>query len=324
MMRWIGRLDGSSGEHVWRSEDPRPVRPDIDEALHPNGARAAHAERRLGRVVGGRYRLERLLRTGHIASAYLAVDGNGERGMVETLVLEEPVAAMAPAAHFSAVFHRVVGLSHANILPTLDAGVDGALRYVVTALRPQDTLKARLERERPLPMDEALSLAQDVAAGLAHAHARGVMHGDVRPKQIAVGGGRACLCAFGFAESVVPGAGIGEGSAVLTIGSTAYHSPEQLMGEVRLDARCDVYAVGCVLFEMLAGRPPFGGQAGPSNLLKLTQPPPNLLELRDTVPVAVAALVQRCLARVPADRYASGEALLRALAEAREPRGVGR
>lgn len=315
IMRWMGRLDGTVDNGASGVGAVIPVRP--DEGRAPRGSRAARGSERLQRVVGGRYRLEKVLRTGQIASAYLAVDGEGERGMVEVQLMEEPVASMAPPDQFEAVFRRVTTLSHAGILPTLDAGIDGTLRYVVTAVRPQETLKARLERERPLPIDEALSLAHDLAAGLAHAHARGVPHGDIRPKQIALAGERACLCAFGFAESILQGDDMGGGSAVLTLGSTAYHSPEQLMGEVRLDARSDVYSIGCVLFEMLAGSPPFGGANGRPNLLKLTGTPPSLHELRETVPASLSHVVQTCLARVPADRYLSGEALLRALADIR-------
>lgn len=321
--RWLVRLGGHDGasEPMVSGETVRVV---ASTNTPPSSSQigVGHRSADNGRmptpdgVIAGRYRLDRVLRAGRIATVHSATDAQQAGARVEVHVLEGPVAACMPTAHFAEVFGRVCQLSHANILPTLDAGSPGAMRFIVTAPTPASGLDERLKQKRPMPIAEAVSIAGDIAAGLAYAHDRGVFHGDLRPRRIALNQ-NASVTGFGLAESIEWGTG-SEHSAILTLGSTLYHSPEQLMAETRLDAASDVYAFGCMLFEMLVGEAPFGGPTRPNRMLKLSQPAPSVRELRETVPVELAEIVRRCLARVPADRYGSGTEVIRDMSSARE------
>ena len=316
IQRWLVRLEK-------QLVTPAPVESrDTPESKRSGPAehrvsRSSTAEREhranllLTRVIGSRYRIERLLRTGSIATVYAALDTAASKRYVELYLLEPMVASCATAEHFADVFRRVMLLSHPNVVSTLDAGDDASFRFVATAATSDATLDARLKREGAFPIGAAVLLAREIAAAIAFAHARGVFHGDLRPRHVVLGTPNS-VRAFGFAESIVLGASM-EGSAVLTLGTTLYQSPEQLMGEVKLDARSDVYAVGCMLFEMLVGEPPFGGPSRPSRMLKLSHPAPLVRDFRETVPEALAEVVRTCLARVPADRFASGVELVEAL-----------
>jgi serine/threonine-protein kinase len=188
------------------------------------------------------------------------------------------------------------------------------LLYFLTARRPPRSLDRRLNEQGALPIPEALAVARGIAAALAHAHERGVRHGDLRPKRVFLAGEMPVVGGFGLIEAVTAQGSDDARSTVLSFGAPAYQSPEQLAGEVAVDERSDVYTFGCICYEMLAGGPPFARPGRGASLGdKLTQPAPPLRARRETVPAALAELVHACLARVPADRPASGAHVLRAL-----------
>lgn len=318
--RWIARLeDGRKGvatpEIVERAELTGAKGADKSSGAALSADSPVPVADWLNRVVGGRYRLEKILRSGRIATVFLAVDTKHAGSLVEVQLLEPPVAACMPPDHFSQVFRQVIQLSHPNVLPTFDAGSEGGLRYIVTAVSRGTLLHERLRQNKALPIAEAVEIAMGISGALAHAHGRGVLHGDLRPKAVMISQS-AIVSGFGLADSIRWSVD-GNGSAILTLGSTVYHSPEQLMGEVRIDMSSDVYALGCMLFEMLAGEPPFGGKTRPNRMLKLSEAAPSVREFRETVPDDLANIVQRCLARVPADRFESGIELFRAISQVR-------
>jgi eukaryotic-like serine/threonine-protein kinase len=177
------------------------------------------------------------------------------------------------------------------------------------------SLREWLVRERALPLRDAVAIADDLAAALAHAHGRGVRHGDLRPKHVLLTRAGVSVAGFGIVEALdLATAGSGASTTAVTIGAPAYLSPEQLAGEVNADERSDLYSLGSILFEMLAGEPPFGGVNLATMLSrKLSQPPPSVRQLRESVPPDLEALVARCLARSPADRFLNAQELAEAL-----------
>ncbi|MBK9690624.1 MAG: protein kinase [Gemmatimonadetes bacterium] len=219
-------------------------------------------------------------------------------------------------------------LSHPSILPLLDSGtvevVPGLdVPWYVMPYVAEDTLRARLEREGPLPVDQALHLTRELCGALTHAHRQGIIHRDIKPENILLSGGRAVLADFGIARAVTLSGTSSLSSTGLVIGTPAYMSPEQSAGSEKLDARSDLYSLGVVLYEMLAGQPPFTG-ATPQAISARHQfeTPPPIRVVRPTIPVGVEAVLSRVLEKVPADRYESAEALGRALEGA--PTGAGR
>jgi serine/threonine-protein kinase len=174
-------------------------------------------------------------------------------------------------------------------------------------------LRDRLARDRQLPLDAARSIATDLLDVLVYAHGRDVRHGDLRPKHVLLGRAGIAVASLGLVEALdIATSRSSSGSTAVTIGAPAYLSPEQLAGETTADERSDLYSLGCVVFEMLAGEPPFGGSSLATVLSrKLTQNAPAVRSLRESVPPTIDAFVGRCLARLPADRFQSA-------AEARE------
>ncbi len=210
-------------------------------------------------------------------------------------------------------------LSHPNILPLLDSGsvevVPGLdVPWYVMPYVAEDTLRARLEREGPLPVEQALHLTRELCDALAHAHRQGIIHRDIKPENILLSGGRAVLADFGIARAVTLSGTTSLSSTGLVIGTPAYMSPEQSAGSEKLDARSDLYSLGVVLYEMLAGQPPFTG-ATPQAISARHQfeTPPPIRVVRPTIPVGIEAVLARVLEKVPADRYEGAEALARAV-----------
>ena len=268
---------------------------------------------RVSSALSGAYRLKRELGRGGMATVYLAHDIRHDRD-VAVKVLDPDLAAVVGSERFLAEIKTTARLQHPHILPLLESGeADGLLYYVMPLVQGQ-TLRARLERERQLPIDEALQIAREVADALQYAHERGVIHRDIKPENILLQGGHALVADFGIALAVQQAGGQRMTQTGLSLGTPQYMAPEQAMADKHVDARADVYALGAVTYEMLAGEPPFTGPTAQVILAKaITEQPLPLTRLRDSVPPHVDTAVRHALAKVPADRPSSAKELASAL-----------
>jgi len=265
------------------------------------------------RALDERYAVGRVVDEGKVVTIYEARDTRGGHD-VSLHVLNPRIAGIGGLDRFRRVLERVARLAESHVVPVSDVGAAGDALYYASPRTPGSlTLRERLQRERPLPVDEALGIARDVALALAHAHERDVHHGDLRPKHVVLAGGTAMLAGLGVVEALGASGGGGPGGTGVTIGAPAYLSPEQLTGEGTPDARSDVYGFGCVLYETLAGELPFGTDRFSSISRKLSQAAPSLRTIRESVPEALDQVVRKCLARTPADRYRTGSELRDAL-----------
>ncbi len=248
-----------------------------------------------------------------MTTVYVATDRKHER-TVAIKVLREELAAALGTERFLREIGIAARLSHPNILPLYDSGeVDGVLFYVMPFVEGE-SLRDRLERERQLSIDAALQIAREVADALSHAHSQGVIHRDIKPENILLSGGHAVVTDFGIAKALGDAGGERLTATGIAVGTPAYMSPEQAMGETVIDGRSDLYSLGCVLYEMLAGMPPFTGPTLQAILARrLTDPLPSLRAVRDTVPRAVEHTVRKLLARVPADRFGTAHQFVEAL-----------
>jgi TolB-like protein/tetratricopeptide (TPR) repeat protein len=264
-----------------------------------------------------------------MATVYLAHDRRHDRP-VAIKVMQPDVAAGVGAERFLREIRVAARLQHPHILPVFDSGeANGRLWYAMPFVEGE-TLRHRLAREGVLPLDEALRLAREVADALDYAHRRGVIHRDVKPANILLSEGHALLADFGVARPVAGGpAGGMDGAAALTeigmlVGTPAYMSPEQALGAERVDGRADVYALGCVLFEMLAGRPPFTGPNAQAMVARhVTAPVPSIRTTADRVPAWLDQVIQRALAKQPDERFSTSGEMARALVPAGPTEIVG-
>ncbi|HEX6052798.1 MAG TPA: serine/threonine-protein kinase, partial [Gemmatimonadaceae bacterium] len=268
-----------------------------------------------------RYRIERELGAGGMAVVYLARDLQRDRD-VALKVLRSELSAVSGAERFDREIRIAARLVHPNILPVLDsgrvsgpAGEDGQLWYTMPFVEGE-SLRDRLTREKQLPLDEVVRLTSEIADALGHAHARGILHRDIKPENILLAAGHALVADFGVARALgdsndrITGTGI-------ALGTPGYMSPEQSTGERELDARSDLYALASVSYEMLAGEAPFTGPSAQAVIARrLSQPPPSVRVIRPGIPEGVDRVVQRALAPVPADRFATTAEFARALSDA--------
>ena len=276
---------------------------------------------RLSTALADRYRIERELGAGGMASVYLAEDLKHKR-KVALKVLKPELAAVIGATRFLAEISTTANLQHPHLLPLHDSGeVDGTAYYVMPFVEGE-SLRDRLNREKQLPVADAVRIATEVAGALDYAHRKGIIHRDIKPENILLHDGRALIADFGIALA----ASRSDSSSRLTetgmsLGTPHYMSPEQAMGERTLDGRADVYALGCVLYEMLTGEPPFSGPTAQAIVAKvMSAEPVPVEELRKTVPAHVAAAVHAALQKIPADRFATAADLAAALQDpARAP-----
>ena len=260
-----------------------------------------------------RYRLDRELGQGGMATVYLAHDLKHDRD-VALKVLRPELAAMLGRERFLAEIHLTARLDHPHILTLIDSGEsDGFLWYVVPFIRGE-SLRQKLEREKQLGLDEALAITKQVAGALDYAHRHGVIHRDIKPENILLQEGEAILADFGIALAVKEAGGNRLTETGLSLGTPQYMSPEQATAARQLDARSDIYSLGAVLYEMLAGEPPHTGATAQAIIAKLmtTEAVP-LRVLRSTVPEAVERAVAKALSKTPADRFASAGDLAGAL-----------
>jgi eukaryotic-like serine/threonine-protein kinase len=268
---------------------------------------------RLKAALQGRYRIEREIGAGGMATVYVARDERHDR-RVAVKVLRAELAALVGAQRFLAEIRTTAALQHPHILPLFDSGeADGFLFYVMPYVEG-DTLRDRLEREKQLPIDEAVRIAAEVADALDYAHRQGIVHRDVKPANVLLQDGRALVADFGIALAVRQAGGDRFTETGLSLGTPHYMSPEQAVGDRSVDARSDVFALGCVLYEMLAGQPPHVGPNAQAVLAKvLTAEPRPVREARRSVPAHVEATVMKALEKLPADRFASAGEFARAL-----------
>jgi serine/threonine-protein kinase len=250
-----------------------------------------------------------------MATVFLAQDLRHDR-RVAVKVLHPELAATLGADRFLREIQIAARLEHPHVLTLIDSGEAEGLPYFVMPFVDGESLGQRLEREGQLPLDEALRIAREVADGLDYAHEQGVVHRDIKPGNILLSRGHALIADFGIAKAVDAASG-GDATATatgLTVGTPRYMSPEQAAGAVEVDGRSDVYALGCVLWEMLAGEPPFDGPT-PHVILarKATEEPPEVRIIRKTVPPAVGNVLAKAMATSPADRFPTAGDLARAL-----------
>jgi serine/threonine-protein kinase len=271
---------------------------------------------RLTQALSDRYRIEQELGAGGMATVWRAIDLKHDRD-VAIKVLHPDLGAALGAERFLTEIKTTARLQHPHILPLLDSGAADGLLYYVMPMVQGETLRARLNRERPLPIAEALRIAREVGSALDYAHRQGIVHRDVKPENILLHDGQALVADFGIALAVQTAGGQRMTQTGLSLGTPQYMSPEQAMGERAIDARSDVYALGAVTYEMLTGEAPFSGSSVQAIVAKvMTERPTSLHTLRDTVPPHVEQAVMAALAKLPADRFASAQAFVQALGEA--------
>ena len=258
------------------------------------------AQARLTAALADRYRLERELGQGGMATVYLAEDLKHGR-KVAIKVLHPELRAVIGGDRFLSEIKTTASLQHPHILGLIDSGEADGLLYYVMPFIEGETLRARLTREKQLPVDDAIRLAKEVASALEFAHKRGIVHRDIKPENILLQDGQALVADFGIALAVQQAGGSRMTQTGMSLGTPAYMSPEQAMGERDLGARSDVYALGAMTYEMLTGEPPFTGPNSQAIVAKvLTETPPPLRPKRPTVSPAVEhAVLTSCRSSPP-------------------------
>ena len=270
---------------------------------------------RLNAALEGRYAIERELGEGGMATVYLADDLRHER-KVALKVLKSELAAVVGAERFLAEIKTTANLQHPHILPLFDSGeADGFLFYVMPYVEGE-SLRERLDRENQLPVDEAVRIATDMAEALDYAHRQGVVHRDIKPANILMQAGKPVISDFGIALAV----GIAGGGRLtetgLSLGTPHYMSPEQATGDQNVGPQTDTYALGCVLYEMLVGEPPYTGSTAQAILGKIIQGKlASATEERASVPANVDAAIRKALEKLPADRFSSAQDFVKALGD---------
>ena len=301
--RSSGFLDGAASAFAGPllGDDPDPRSQDESASLT-----------QLREALAGRYVLEGELGRGGMAIVYLARDQRRDREVAVKLLRPQLAAALG-AARFLREIETAARLTHPNILPVLDSGDANGHLYFIMPFIGGETLRDRLDRERQLPQAEAIRIARDVADALDHAHRSDVLHRDLKPENVLLANGRTYLADFGIACAIsratdrtsraaqappLTGAGF-------SLGTPAYMSPEQAFGSRLLDGRSDIYALGCLLYEMLAGDPPFTGPAAHVVRQHATGPVPDVAAVRDDLDPAVVSAVTRALSKAPDERFAT-------------------
>jgi serine/threonine-protein kinase len=268
---------------------------------------------RMEAALADRYAIERELGRGGMATVFLARDLKHER-LVAVKVLRPELAAVLGAERFLREIKIAANLSHPHILPLHDSGqADGFLYYVMPYIEGE-SLRQRLEREKQLPIDEALQITEQVASALDYAHRQEIVHRDIKPENVLLHEGEATVADFGIALAVRAAGGERITETGLSLGTPQYMSPEQATGDIQVDARSDIYSLASVTYEMLSGEPPYTGPTIQAILAKLVmEPARDLRDVRDTVPDAVALAVGKALAKLPADRFTSASQFSEAL-----------
>ena len=277
---------------------------------------------RLRLTLSDRYAIDREIGHGGMARVLLAEDRKHHR-LVALKVLRPEVGEALGQERFLHEIEIAAKFTHPHILTLHDSGEADGLLYYVMPFVEGESLRDRLVREQQLPIDDALRIAREVAGALAYAHDRGVVHRDIKPENILLAAGHAVVSDFGIARALSVAAADRLTATGITLGTAAYMSPEQATGEREVDGRSDIFSLGCVLYEMLAGEPPFTGPTPQAMIARrLTGPPPSLAGTRDEIPPRLEWAVRKALARVPADRFATAEEFASALSEPTLSEGI--
>ena len=274
-------------------------------------------------ALAGRYRIERELGAGGMATVYLARDVKHDRD-VAIKVMRADLAESVGRERFLREIQLAARLTHPHVLPLFDSGeAAGALYYVMPNVQGQ-SLRDRMNDVGRLPVDEAVRIAREVAGALDHAHRHDVVHRDIKPENIMLQDGHALVADFGIGKAVSDASGDSLTQAGMSVGTPAYMSPEQAVGEA-VDGRSDVYSLGCVLYEMLVGEPPFTGPNVQAVIAKrFVQTPADVQAMREGVSRPVARALQQALSRTPIDRYDTAALFAAALGEVDAANGAPR
>jgi TolB-like protein/Tfp pilus assembly protein PilF len=258
---------------------------------------------RLRSALASRYRIVREIGRGGMASVYLADDLRHDR-RVAVKVLAPGIATALGPQRFLREIQFAAGLAHPHILPLHDSGEADGLVFYVMPFVEGETLRDRLTREKQLSIPDAVRIVREVADGLAYAHTIGIVHRDIKPENILFMGGHAVIADFGVATAIGAASGTRITEGGIAVGTPEYMSPEQATGDEEVDGRSDQYSLACVLYEMLAGDPPFTASGYHALLAKkLGEPVPSVSNIRDTVPESLDTSLRRALAKIPADRF---------------------
>ena len=267
----------------------------------------------LAEALGERYALDREIGRGAMATVYLARDV-GSQQPVAVKIMHGAVANALGTERFLREIEIARSLSHPNIVPVSDSGSAGELLYYIMPYLEGESLFDRLERERQLPIEDALRITRDVAGALGYAHGRGVLHRDVKPENVLLAGGRALVADFGLARAIGAADYQKLTATGIMVGTVYYMSPEQIIGRRDLDQRADIYGLGCVLYEMLTGEPPYAGRVlNQVVTMVIRAPVPSAQMLCPTVPAAVDQAITRALAKSASERFATMEEFVAAL-----------
>ena len=256
-------------------------------------------------ALADRYTIERQLGQGGMATVYLAEDLKHHRQVAVKVLRPELTATLGPE-RFLREIETTANLRHPHILPLYHSGEAAGFLFYVMPFVEGESLRDRLNREKQLPIEDALQIAREVADALGYAHGRGVIHRDIKPENILLERGQAVVADFGIARALSTAGAEKLTQTGMAVGTPMYMSPEQSVGEGDLDGRSDLYSLGCVLYEMLAGEPPYSGPTAQAIVAKrFREPVPRISTLRETVPPALDDTVARVLAKSPADRFAT-------------------
>jgi Tol biopolymer transport system component/tRNA A-37 threonylcarbamoyl transferase component Bud32 len=268
---------------------------------------------RLTAALADRYAVESEIGRGGMAAVFLAEDLKHHR-KVAVKVMHPEISSDVATERFFREIEIVAGLTHPHILPLHDSGQADGLLYCVVPYIEGESLLDRLLREKQLPVEDALQITREVAEALGYAHERGIIHRDIKPANILLQHGHALVADFGIARAVEQAGGARITQTGVAVGTPAYMSPEQGGGSADLDGRSDIYSLGCVLYEMLAGEPPYTGVTPQAVIRRHSlDPVPSVRTIRDTVPESAGHAITKALAKIPADRFATAILFAQAL-----------
>ncbi|MFN8668720.1 MAG: serine/threonine-protein kinase [Gemmatimonadaceae bacterium] len=273
----------------------------------------ASDDARLRAALADRYDIQGVVGVGGMATVYRALDRKHNR-TVAIKVLPSALSLAVGTDRFLREIAILAALQHPRILALYDSGSADGLLYYVMPFVEGESVRRRLQRDGSIPVAEAMVIAQGVASALAYAHARGIVHRDIKPDNVLLSAGETVVADFGIARVLAHSQDARLTGSGLTLGTPAYMSPEQVTGEADVDARSDIYSLGCLLYEMIAGRPPYAAPTTERILLQhIAAPIPQLAALQPSIPVEVDRVVQRALAKSPDERFATASAMMDAL-----------